>query len=241
MSSRVSQKKATRVVREQLGKERRRRRTLWIGTAAVALLLIAGLIGWNVWRSETPEQYPTPAGVTNDGGTDAGLVAAGSGPVTVEVYLDFLCPGCRQFEADATPTLDQLVAENKIRLVWHTLGFLDQGTSPPGYSTRSASAAGCAADEGKLKQFGEALFAQQPAEGGPGLSDDEIIEIGGTVGLITPSFARCVRDVEYRDWVANVNTEAARRGVNSTPTVFVAGQLVQDPTGATIAAAVASR
>ncbi|HLT10340.1 MAG TPA: thioredoxin domain-containing protein [Micromonosporaceae bacterium] len=240
MSSRARQKQAARVVREQMARERRRRRTTWISVAAIAVLLIAGLIGFAVWRSDGSTGYATPAGITDDGGTDSGIVAAGSGPVTVEVYLDFLCPACKQFEAEANPVLDQLVAENRIRLVWHPLGFLDRLSSPPGYSTQAAAAAGCAADEGKLKAFGDALFARQPAEGGPGLSDDEIIEIGGEVGLITPSFAQCVRDGTYRGWVDHVTNEAARRGVTATPTVFVDGVQV-NPTGAEIAAAVASR
>jgi protein-disulfide isomerase len=228
------------VVREQLAKERRRRRSLWISVAALAVLLVAGLIGWRVWQSDRPATYAAPAGVTDDGGDNAGIVAAGSGPVTVEVYLDFLCPACQQFEAEATPALDQLIAENKIRLVWHPLGFLDDRSTPAGYSTRAASASGCAADGGKLKEFGQALFAQQPPEGGPGLTDDQLVEIGGSVGLINPAFARCVRDTTYADWVSNVNTEAARRGVVSTPTVLVAGTPVDQPSGENIAAAVAA-
>jgi protein-disulfide isomerase len=229
------------VAREQLGaaQQRRRRRT-WITVAAVAVLLIAGIIGVAVWQRQAPRDYAVPAGITNDGGTDAGILAAGDGPVTVEVYLDFLCPGCRAFEEQATATLNQLVADGKIRLVWHPMNILDDRTDPAGYSTRAASAAGCAADGGKIKAYGEALFAQQPAEGGPGLTDDQLIDIGGNAGLIAPSFAQCVRDVRYADWVERVTTEAARRGVNSTPTVLVGGKQVEQPTPENLAAAVAA-
>lgn len=238
MSSRAGQKQAARVVREQLAKEQRRRRTLWITLGAVVVLVIAAAIGVAVWSRQSPDSYAQPAGVTDDGGPDAGIQVAGTGPVMVEVYLDFLCPGCRQFETQSGPTLDELAADNKIRLVWHTLGFLDDRTNPPGYSTRAASAAGCAADGGKLPPFGEALFAQQPAEGGPGLTDDQIIDIGGNVGLIAPSFAQCVRDVRYEAWVSQVTNEAARRGITSTPTVFVAGQQIDQPTPENLTAAV---
>jgi len=240
VSSRTGQKPANRIVREQLARDRRRRRAMWISLGAALVLILAAVIGVAVWQRQAPNSYATPAGVTDDGGSDAGILAAGTGPVTVEVYLDFLCPACRQFEAQANPTLDQLVAENKIRLVWHTLGFLDNLSDPAGYSTRAASAAGCAGDEGKLKPFGDALFAQQPAEGGPGLTDDQIIDIGGNAGLIAPSFAECVRDARYADWVSHVDTEAARRGITSTPTVFVDGTRLDRPTPENISAAVAS-
>jgi protein-disulfide isomerase len=238
VSSRAGQKQAARVVREQLEKERRRRRTLWITLGAVVVLVIAAAIGVAVWSRQSPSSTVQPAGVTDDGGTDAGIQVAGTGPVTVEVYLDFLCPACRQFEEQTGPAIDQLAADNKIRLVWHPLGFLDDLTNPSGYSTRSASAAGCAADGGKLQAFGEALFAQQPAEGGPGLTDDQIIDIGGNVGLIAPSFAQCVREVRYDDWVSHVTNEAARRGVTATPTIFVAGQRIDQPTTENVTAAI---
>jgi protein-disulfide isomerase len=190
---------------------------------AVLVLVVAGAVGWSIYRPQTPETFATPAGVTDDGGTKAGIMVAGDGPVTVEVYLDFLCPHCRDFEAATANTLDQLAGQNKIRLVWHPLGFLDNATSPPGYSTRAANATGCSADGGKLEAYGAALFANQPAEGSTGLTDDQLIELGGPVGLNAPSFAQCVRGGKYRDWVSNVNAMAARRGVNSTPSVFVNG------------------
>jgi protein-disulfide isomerase len=237
VSKRADQKQAARVVREQLAKERRRRRTTWTTLVAVAVLGLAGLVGWGVWQSQKPDSYTAPAGAVDVGGADAGLLATGDGPVTVEVYLDFMCPVCKQFETTAGPTLDQLVTQGKIKLVWHTLGFLDR-LSTTDYSTRSASAAGCAADGNGLKAYGDALFAKQPPEGGPGLSDDQLIEIGGTVGLGAPSFGQCVRDGKYKEWVAHVDDLAAKRGVSGTPTVFVNGSMVENRTPEGITAAV---
>ena len=244
MSRRVDQKQANRVVREQLAKEQQRKRTLWTTLVAVLVLVIAGLIGWSVWQGQRSADFSVPAGTTNDGGENSNggngaLTVAGNGPVTVEVYLDFMCPACKQFEVAATPTLNKLIAENKIRLVWHTLGFLD-GASTTHYSTRAASASACASDAGKLKAYGEALFANQPQEGGPGLTDDQLIDIGGPLGLNAPSFAACVRDGVYKGWVAHVNDLAAERGVNGTPTVFVNGTLVEQPTPQNLEAAVNS-
>ena len=240
MSKRVKDKKqAARIVRDQMAKERRQQRAMWITAGAVALLVIAGLVGFAVWQSQKPTTFATPASAVDDGGKQSGLVSAGTGPVTVEVYLDYMCPVCKQFEASAQPTLDQLIVDNKIRLVWHTLGFLD-GQSTTKYSTRASSASACAADGGKLKEFGEALYARQPAEGGPGLTDDELISIGGQVGLNAPSFAQCVRDGKYKTWVNHVNEAAAKRGVNGTPTVFINGKLIDDRTPAGIKAAVAA-
>ncbi|HEX6870024.1 MAG TPA: thioredoxin domain-containing protein [Micromonosporaceae bacterium] len=238
MSKRAGQKQAARVVREQLAAERRRQRARLITLLAVALLVIGGLVGWGVWQSQRPKgDIALPAGVNDVGGDRAGIDVAGDGPVTVEVYLDYICPACRQFEATANPTINQLILDKKIKLVWHPLGFLDD-KSTTNYSTRAASAASCAADEGKLKEYGEALFAQQPAEGTAGLSDDQLIELGGPIGLNAPSFAQCVRAEKYQDWIGLVNERAAQRGVNATPTVYVDGKLLENPTAENLKAAV---
>ena len=229
--------KAQRMVREQLARERKRRARILTTIVAVAVLVVAIIVGLAVYRSNRPSAVTIPAGVSDVGGTQSGLVATGDGPVKVEVYFDFLCPFCRQFEATVTPTLDQLVASGKITLIWHPLGFLDSHSRPPGYSTHSGASAGCASDAGKLKQYGEAVFAAQPAEGGPGLSDDQLIDIAGNAGIINPAFAACVRDSHYAPWVTQLTNQAVQRGVTSTPTVFVNGKLTQ-PTSDAITAAV---
>jgi protein-disulfide isomerase len=232
----VAQQQASRVVRDQLAKERRRR-TIWISAAAVLVLVVAGLIGWRVMRTQRPVEFATPAGVNNDGGDRAGISVIGGGPVLVEVYLDFLCPACKQFETAAQPTIDQLVSAGKISLVWHPLGFLDANSVPAGYSTRAANAAACAANEGKIGDYGINLFAVQPPEGSAGLTDDQLIEIGGPLGLNAPSFAQCVRGGTYKPWVSNVNDKAAQRGVIATPTIYVNGtQLTQNTSQALLAA-----
>ncbi len=239
--SRRADTKASRVVREQLAKEQRRRRSRWITVGALALLLVAGLIGWVVYASQHRNTIAVPAGTTDLGGEHAGLVIAGDGPVSVEVYLDFLCPNCRAFSTAVTPTLDQLLATHKIRLSWHPLNFLDR-SSTTSYSSRAASSAGCASDASaaKLKKYGEALFANQPAEGSAGLSDDQLIDIGGTVGLNAPAFSKCVREQWYRGWVDQVTAQATQRGVGGTPTVYVNGQVVPNPTATAVKAAVAA-
>jgi protein-disulfide isomerase len=220
-------------------KERRQRRNRWITIGAVALLIIAGLIGFAVYESQQQNTTAIPAGTTNDGGTNAGLAVAGDGPVTVEVYLDLMCPRCKDFETTVTPTLDQMLAAHKIKLIWHPLNFLD-GSSTTRYSTRAASSLGCAADApgNKVKAYGQALYANQPAEGSAGLTDDELIDIAGSAGINTPEFAQCVRGQKYAGWVNQVTALALQRGVQATPTVYVAGKVVQTPTADNVRAAV---
>jgi protein-disulfide isomerase len=170
-------------------------------------------------------QIRVPAGATHDG---AGI-AIGDGPLVVEAYIDFLCPFCRQFEQTTGPTLDRLVADSAITLVYHPLAFLDR-LSTTRYSSRAASASGCASDAGRFPPYLKALFGHQPPEGGAGLSDEELVGLGRSVGISEEGFSDCVLGHAHLPWVAHVTERAIERGVEGTPTVFVEGtQVAADP------------
>jgi protein-disulfide isomerase len=235
MSSRARQKQASRVVREMRARERRRRRTLWTSAVAAIVLLIAGVAGVVAWQASRPGNTAAPAAATEDG---TGF-AVGTGPVTVEVYFDFLCPSCRRFEEAAAPTLDRYLAEKKITLVYRPIAILDQASTTR-YSTRAGAAGACAAERGKLRDFVTAMMARQPAEGTAGLSDDEIVEIGAGAGLTDAGFGECVRGDAYHDWLTGNTEAAAGRGIQSTPTVLVNGERLENPTPERLTAAIAA-
>jgi protein-disulfide isomerase len=234
MSKRTTDRKqAARVARDRLAREKRRRRTLVTSAAAVVLLLVAGLVGWAVYANQRADSYLAPPGaVDNDSG-----VVVGSGPITVDIYVDFLCPYCKQFEQQAEPTIGKLVSDGKVTVVYHPVAFLDR-MSTTEYSTRASAASGCVAEGGKFQPYAKALFEQQPPEGGPGLPDDKLISIGTGLGLTDP-FPTCVRDGKYKPWTQHVTEVASERGVNGTPTVLVAGKQIE-PTADALSAAVAA-
>jgi protein-disulfide isomerase len=172
---------------------------------------------------ELPEHLP--AGVTPRGDG----IASGYGKVTVDAYIDFMCPYCRRFELSAASTLDELLAADRIKLVYHPMNFLDQASSTK-YSTRAAAAAGCASDQGQFLGYVSALFRNQPGEGGPGLTDDELAEIGAPAGLDPERLGAAIAEGRYLEWPDYVTANATEAGVTGTPTVFVAGSPVQaDP------------
>jgi protein-disulfide isomerase len=145
------------------------------------------------------------------------------------------------FEQASGPALDKLVADGVISLVYHPMGFLD-GLSTTRYSSRAAAASACASDGGRFMEYAYALFANQPPEGGPGLTDEELVGIGRVAGLTEPSFASCVQSGAYLGWTAYVTDAAIARGVSATPTVLVEGVPVPaNPRTITVAVAAAAR
>jgi protein-disulfide isomerase len=178
-----------------------------------------------------------PAGATPEG--DGVLV--GGGPVLVDAYIDFLCPYCKQFELSSANALADLVTEGLARIAYHPMNFLDQA-STTNYSTRAAAASGCAADRARFVKYAHALFVYQPAEGGPGLSDAELADLARVAEIDDATFSACLTAGTYRDWPPYVTARAEAAGVDSTPTVLVAGSPVRpDPEAISAAVARAAR
>jgi protein-disulfide isomerase len=222
MSKRVQERRqAARMVREQLAREQRRKRTLWIAIGTVIVLVVGGMIGYAIYASQKSTTFNTPTQANADGTA----IVTGSGKVSVDVYQDYLCPYCKQLHDTAGPTLAALAAQNKITLNIHPIAILDRSSTNQ-YSTRSAAAAGCAADGGKFLAFNDALYANQPAEGGAGPTNEELITTGQNVGLTDASFATCVNNGTYMTWPEHTTDAASAKGVSGTPTVFVNGTKV---------------
>ncbi|UQU63762.1 DsbA family protein [Couchioplanes caeruleus] len=227
---------AKRIVQEQLARERRRTVTLWTTVGVVAVLVIAGFIGWAAVASQdkdTSGKLTVPTAAVDDGTA----FARGSGPVIIDIYEDFMCPACHQFETGAGPTLTQLVDAGKVTVRYHPIAILDRFSSTE-YSTRSAGAAAAAAQGGKFLEYHDVLYANQPPENSAGLDDAKLIELGKSVGLTDQAFADAIKNKTYTAWAAKVTDTASARGVTGTPTVMVAGKKLDNPTPEALSAAV---
>ena len=146
----------------------------------------------------------------------------------VVAYEDFLCPVCGEFEAESGSWLADQAAAGQIELEYRPIAILDQSSSTD-YSTRAANAAACVADQAGPEAFQamhDELFAQQPAEGGPGLPDDTLVELAVQAGADKDAVSSCVDDGTFEDWVAQVTDRASDDGVTGTPTVQVDGAQV---------------
>lgn len=218
-------------VRDMVLKRHRRRRTLVVSLVAALAIVAAALVGAGLVRATNSDAGEAPSRVpTGTTGDKAGLVFA-DGAVRIDLYLDYLCPECRNTERALAANLKTLKANGNVTLVYHPVAFLNDYSSPGGYSTRAASAAACAADEGKFEQYTSVLFEKQPAERGPGLSEAQLVAAARDAGITGDSFTTCVQDDTYDPWVTYVSDVAASDNVALTPVVMVDGRRV-DVTGA---------
>ena len=215
--------------RQQAAAARRLRtivRTAWIaGITAIALVI--GITAWVIGsaRSAAPTAGPL---VVPAAATDAGALRFGSGDAkaTVAVYADFMCHYCGQFERANGESLQNAVAAGTIRLDLHPMSFLDSNSGGTRYSTRAANAFVTLAEanpEAALR-FNQLLFANQPAEGTTGLSDDQLAALAtqaGASGAVVASFG----EQRFVPWIEQITRQAFDSGISGTPTVKLNDQV----------------
>jgi protein-disulfide isomerase len=147
---------------------RRRRREQFIRfgvLAGVVVVVLAVAIAVLTSRPSTDAAEAVPSGVSApDGGV---VVGDESAPVTVDLWIDFQCPFCRDFESTTGQTLDDLVSDGSARLVYHPLSFLGEE------SKRAANAFGCSVDAGRPVEYQRTLFENQPPERTGGFTNDD--------------------------------------------------------------------
>ena len=179
----------------------------------VLIMLVPTLLS-----KKTDTSAKVPASVSADRGYGIVFNEELKGVPVLDIYEDFQCPVCAQFEKLQGDYIESLITAKKATVVYHTLSFLGPE------SVNAANAAACSADEGKFLQYHRALYANQPQENTGVWSTDVLGVLGQAAGIMSKKFTSCVNDMAYQGWVNNVASAGAKANVNSTPTVFINGK-----------------
>lgn len=232
-------------MRRERDREQQRRARIVV-TVIVAVVVAIVVVAAVAIIPRLGEEGPTPDGITADNGfrytaadvsdantpLDGGTAGASLDPVSVVLYEDFQCPTCKAFEASSGSYLEQQVAVGAVDVEYRPIAILDRASSTD-YSTRSVSAAACVHEDAGIEayvQFHNALYLNQPPEGGSGLSDDDLAQIAEQSGA-SDSAASCISRGTYEDWAARATEAASQADVTGTPTVRVNGEDVTGQDG----------
>ena len=206
----------------------------YIAAGAAAVLLLITLIGAGVQGSR--------ANIASDADTIHATSATGvkvgnqQAPVLVDLYEDYQCPECNDLEQSGlAASLAAKVKATNIKVNYHLVSYLDEASGDNEYSSRAANAGYCAANQNieAFVKFHGVLYGKnskgqnnQPAENSNGRPDSQLIAWGKEAGITSATFSTCVTSNEHKELVAGVTEAASKRGVNSTPAVFVDGKRV---------------
>ncbi|MGL5824439.1 MAG: DsbA family protein [Nocardioides sp.] len=201
----------------------RRRRVVAIASVFAVLALLVGLTWWGISRDTSGELATvSPTGVTDEYGV---LVGQASAATTITLYEDFQCPLCRDFETAAGPQLQAAIDAGEVRVDLRIVSFLDRASANE-FSSRAANAAFAVLDTAGtevFKKFHSLLFANQPAEGSAGPTDEELIGYAVEAGAVEADVRGPIEDKIFEQWVVNATDQMSKNGVNGTPTGLIDG------------------
>jgi protein-disulfide isomerase len=197
-------------------------RNIVIGTVAFVLIFVGGGIALSK-QTESKISQAIPSAVDESNGYGITFNKGLAGVPKIDIYEDFQCPYCKQFEAANLKYIDSLINEKKAVVTYHILSFIGPE------SVAAANASACAADENQFLSFHGTMYANQPAAENSGeWSKERILGIAEAAGITSTSFADCVNNGEYLGWAQKVAEAASASKVNSTPTVLLNGKDLKD-------------
>jgi protein-disulfide isomerase len=202
-----------------------------IGAVVAALVIIAVVVAIVLAKPDSsgPAGAAEPAGVV--GGTGGGILvnatAAKPKAPTLDLYEDFQCPSCARLEELVGAQVTAMAKAGDIKLVVHTLSFLDDNLKNDS-SARSANAAACASDAGKYLPYHATVFAAQPQKEGEGYTDAQLTEFAKTSGIAPgpalTKWQQCTNSGQHDQYVTEVQEASDKAGITGTPTVKLNGK-----------------
>ena len=145
-------------------------------------------------------------------------------PVEIIEFADFECPGCGQWALLTKPdVVSRLVNTGRARL--RVMDF--PVTSGHVNSLTASLAAGCANDQGKFWEMHDLIFQTQDKWSTPYTKNPrkEMDALATQLGLDRAAFDACMDSKKYQAHVKANAEEAARVGVQSTPSFVIAGKV----------------
>jgi protein-disulfide isomerase len=249
---REAAREKARILRVEQKKKDQRTKFLLQGGIILAVLAVAAIIALVLVNSVRPVG-PGPRNMASDGiqvgqGNIATVTPAlksdadpvpnvrdeASGILDIQVYVDYLCPFCGDFEKTNGQYIASLIENGKTTVETHPMAILDRLSQGTKYSTRAANAVACVANYSpdQFYDFNTLMFMNQPAENTVGLSDDELIKFTTQAKVDAASvISTCITDQKFKGWVAEATARAQNgpipnsniKKVEGTPTVIVNG------------------
>jgi len=229
--ARTERTRAQAEERRKAAKRKEQLTRIGVGVGVLALIVGGYFLVTNL-GSDKPDT--PPVGATDSFGLRLGEADA---PKEIVVYEDFLCPFCGQLELTVGDQLDAAVEAGEVSVEYRPLGFLERISD---YSPESANAFAVVLNESGpevAKSFHDLLFDNQPAESGPFPDEDELVEMAVEAGATEADVRPGIEDMTFEGWVDAANDAASEEGVDSTPSVFIDGELVEGQTLAEVAEA----
>jgi len=179
--------------------------------AAVLVVAVGG--GFLMFRSAQPQ---SPTTTTSTGGS----VAVSKGAVTIDEYGDYQCPPCGALH----PIIKTLKGEygDRIQFAFHHFPL----TQLHSHALEASYAAAAAGLQGKFWEMHNMLYEKQSEWSEVGDFRPIVLDFARKIGLDLQRFTRDMDGIQVVTVVSEDMQRGTLLGVNSTPTVFINGQMI---------------
>ena len=112
--------------------------------------------------------------------------------VTMDLWVDYSCPHCQEFEADSNDVITQKVASGELKVNYHNIQIVTA------YGTQAGSAAACVATYAPESwwAFNAALYANHSAET-DSWKGAELADFATQQGITNGDAQTCISDQRY--------------------------------------------
>lgn len=206
-----------------------------VAVVAIGIVVVAVVLG----TSGRAERVPTASTDITVGdasvpfSVDGSAVQVGKNDakVTMDLWVDYSCPHCQEFEADSNDVITEKVASGVLKARYHNIQIVTA------YGTQAGSAAACVATYAPESwwAFNAALYANHSPE-----TDDwkgaELADFATQQGITDGDAQTCITDQRYTSWISDNTSAAGQAGVTGTPTLFFNGEQAETVSGAALGA-----
>lgn len=142
----------------------------------------------------------------------------------VEVYEDYQCPYCEEFEQGNGMVARRAALRGELALLIHPMTIF--ADSPMRENSRRALLASlCVRDPERWLAYHDALYAAQPSETKDGgFAVPDLVALAGRIGVSTADFTACVGSRDTAAKADGMSMTARAEGVEGTPTVRYDGR-----------------
>jgi protein-disulfide isomerase len=185
----------------------------------IAAVLVAAVgAGFLMFRSSQTQPPATSTSAGDSRATSNGL--ASKGVVTIDEYGDYQCPPCGGLH----PILKTLKGEygGRIQIAFHHYPI----TQLHNHALEASYAAAAAGLQGKFWEMHNMLYENQSLWSQVGDFRPILINFARQLGLDVPRFTRDMDGLQVVTIVSEDTRRANELGVNSTPSIFINGQLI---------------
>ncbi|MCA9936464.1 MAG: DsbA family protein [Ardenticatenaceae bacterium] len=164
-------------------------------------------------------------------GIEVGFTAEGrpyrgnpDAPVVLEEYSDFQCPFCARFAQQTLPSLlENQVTNGEVLLIFYDFPL----TNIHAQAAAASHAARCAGEQGAAAYWAmHDLLFDSGDQWANSKADEMFVDYATQLGLDVAAFTACQADGRYEDAVTADMSLGQSRGVSSTPSFFLNGQML---------------